>query len=116
MVKSWLDGDIVWVEINGEFIADEIVAETTKWLVKPEAYIGYMTDIRQMTKQTVYEQKKAEDQAKKNKSGKPRAVLGKDSATAALVNIYIRFTRAEGIRYFTQVDEAKAWLKTYQAA
>lgn len=111
MVKSWLDGNIVWLEIDGPFIADEVIAETNKWLAHPESYIGYITDIRKMTERTAAESKKAEDQAKKNKSGKPRAVLGKDLATAALMNIYVRFTGAEGIHYFNNVDDAKAWLR-----
>jgi hypothetical protein len=111
MIKSHKDGEIVWIEISGEFIADELIAETGKWLKShANEYVGYLVDVRQMTKQTAIEQKKAEEQTKKNKSGKYRAVLGKDAAMAALVNIYMRFTGAKGLHYFTNEAEARAWL------
>ena len=113
MIKSWLDGNMVWIEIEGEFIADELVAETGKWLeTHRNEYIGYLVDIRKMTHQSAVEQKKAEEAAKKTNSGKPRAVIGKDPATAALVNIYTRFTGAQGMRYFTDVEKAKDWLRS----
>lgn len=113
MIKSWLDGNMVWVEIDGEFLADELIAETSQWLAtRKNDYVGYLVDIRKMTRQTAIEQKKAEAAAKANKSGKPRAIIGKDSATATLVNIYTRFTGAQGVHYFTNVESAKAWLKT----
>jgi hypothetical protein len=113
MIKSWLDGNIVWIEIDGEFLADELIGETNKWLeTRKNDYLGYLVDIRKMTRQTAIEQKKAEAAAKKNQSGKPRAIIGNDAATAALVNIYTRFTGAQGMRYFTDVESAKTWLKT----
>lgn len=115
MIKSRLDGEIVWLEIEGEFLADEIIAETSKWFQEnPRDYVGYIVDIRKMTKQTAIEQKKAEEAAKKNKSGKVRAVLGKDAAMAALVNIYTRFTGAEGVRYFTNEQEARDWVMSHK--
>ncbi len=111
MVKSWIDGKIVYLEMEGEFLADELNDETSKWLeTHRDQYIGYLVDISKMTKQTALEQKKAEGYAKKNKSGKLRAVIGKDAATAMLINIYMRFTGAEGIRYFNNKQEAKDWL------
>lgn len=113
MIKSWLDGNMVWIEIEGEFIAEELINETDRWLkTHKNDYIGYLVDIRKMTHQSAVEQKKAEAAAKKNQSGKPRAIIGKDAATAALVNIYTRFTGAQGMHYFTDVGSAKAWLKT----
>jgi hypothetical protein len=113
MIKSWLDGNVVWIEIDGEFLADELVRESDKWLsTHKNDYIGYLVDIRKMTRQTAIEQKKAEAAAKKNNSGKPRAIIGKDAATATLVNIYTRFTGAQGVHYFTDVESAKSWLKT----
>ena len=112
MVKSWLEGNMVWVEIEGEFLADELIGETNKWLeTHKDDYIGYLVDIRKMTRQTTLEQKKAEEAATKNQSGKPRAVIGKDAATATLVNIYTRFTGAKGMHYFTDVEKAREWLK-----
>jgi hypothetical protein len=113
MIKSWLDGNMVWIEINGEFLADELIDETNKWLpTRKNEFVGYLVDIRKMTRQTAIEQKKAEAAAKKNQSHKPRAIIGKDAATAALVNIYTRFTGAQGVHYFTDVESAKTWLKT----
>jgi hypothetical protein len=113
MIKSWLDGDMVWIEIVGEFLADELIGETNIWLAtRKNDFVGYLVDIRKMTRQTAIEQKKAEAAAKKNQSNKPRAIIGKDAATAALVNIYTRFTGAQGMHYFTDVERAKTWLKT----
>jgi hypothetical protein len=113
MIKSWLDANMVWIEIEGEFLADELIGETNRWLTtRKDDYCGYLVDIRKMTRQTAFEQKKAEEAAKKNKSGKPRAIIGKDAATATLVNIYTRFTGAQGLHYFTDVEKAKTWLKT----
>jgi hypothetical protein len=111
MIKSWKNGEIVYIKIIGEFIADELISETTKWLTtQPDQYVGYVVDLCEMTKQTAVEQKKAEAAAKKNNSGKPRALLGKDAGMAALVNIYQRFTGAQGVRYFTNEQEAKNWI------
>ena len=116
MIKSWLDGDIVWIEMEGEFLADELIGETKKWyLDKTAAYIGYIVDIRKLTKQSAVEQKKAEEEAKNRGSKKPRAIIGKDAATAAIVNIYTRFTGAEGVHYFTDVENATTWLRAYKA-
>jgi len=111
MIKSWIDGNIVWVEVEGEFLADEISAECKKWYeTKKDEYVGYMVDVRKMTKQSALEQKKAEEKAKTEGTGKPRAVLGKDVAMATVVNIYTRFTGADGIKYFTEEEKAKEWL------
>lgn len=116
MVKSWLDGDIVWIEIDGEFLATDMISESKKWYeTQQDKYIGYIVDIRKMTKQNAVEQKKVEEEAKTHKSVKPRAVLGKDIATAAIVNIYQRFTGAQGVHFFTDADSAKKWLKEYKA-
>jgi len=111
MIKSWKDGEIVWLEVEGEFLADELAGESKKWYeTKKDEYVGYLVDVRKMTKQTALEQKKAEEKAKTEGTGKPRAVLGKDIAMATLVNIYARFTGAEGIKYFTDAENAKSWL------
>jgi hypothetical protein len=116
MIKSRLDGDIVWIEIEGEFLADEMILESKKWYeTQQDKYIGYIVDIRKMTKQSAVEQKKVEEEAKTHKSIKPRAVLGKDVATAAIVNIYQRFTGAQGVHFFTDEASAKTWLKEYKA-
>jgi hypothetical protein len=38
--------------------------------------------------------------------------LGNDIAMATVVNIYTRFTGAEGIKYFTDEQSAAAWLRS----
>jgi hypothetical protein len=115
LVNSRLDGDIVWIEIEGEFLADEMISESKKWYAsQQDKYIGYIVDIRKMTKQSAVEQKKVEEEAKSHKSVKPRAIIGKDVATAAIVNIYQRFTGAQGVHFFTDEDSAKAWLRAYK--
>jgi len=116
MMKSWMDGDIVWIEVEGDFLGDDMIAETSKWIeTQKDSYVGYLVDIRKMTKQNAIEQKKAEDYAKSKGTRKPRAVLGKDAATAALVNIYQRFTGAQGLHFFTDADSAKKWLHEFKA-
>jgi hypothetical protein len=88
MVTSWKEGEIVCIKMEGEFIADELVAETDKWIkTQKDNYVGYLVDIRELKKQSAIEQKKAEEAAKRYNSGKPRALLGKDAAMKTLVNI-----------------------------
>ena len=114
-MRSWLSDNIVWIEINGEFLADELVRESKQWFeTRKEDYIGYIVDIRKMTRQSTLEQAKAEVEAKRQGTGKPRAVLGKDKATGAIINTYNSFTGAERLRYFTDVKSAKAWLNSQE--
>ncbi|NPV86708.1 MAG: hypothetical protein HPY45_11955 [Anaerolineae bacterium] len=41
MIKSWLDGEIVWLEFEGESLAGELIVETSKWLREnPRSYMG----------------------------------------------------------------------------
>ncbi|MBI9052153.1 MAG: hypothetical protein JEZ00_22245 [Anaerolineaceae bacterium] len=111
MIKSRLEGQVVVLEIEGEFLADELQSETSKWLEScKDEYVGYVVDINKMTKYLAIEQKKAEEYTKKTNSGKPRAVVGKNAATATLINIYMRFTKAEGIKHFSNHEDAKTWL------
>lgn len=115
MIKSWQDGEIVCIKITGEFLAAEIGSETRKWYQsKADQYVGYLVDITDMTKQSAVEQKKAEEESRKANTGKPRALLGKDKATAALVNIYKRFTGAKEMRYFTDETEAREWIMSFK--
>ena len=110
-MKSWLSDRIVWIEIDGEFLADELVRESKQWFeTRKDDYVGYMVDIRKMTKQSTIEQKKAEFEAKRQGTGKPRAVLGKDGIAGAIINRYTIFTGASRVRYFTDVESAKTWL------
>ena len=115
IMKSWLSDNIVWIEIEGEFLADELVKESKQWFeTRSDDYIGYIVDIRKMTKQSTIEQKKAEEEAKRQGTGKPRAVLGKDGTTAAIINMYTSFTGATRVRYFTDAKSARAWLHSQQ--
>jgi hypothetical protein len=72
--------------------------------------VGYVVDLNKMTKHPALEQRKAEAYAKKLNSKKPRAIVGKDDAIARLINIYMRFTKAEGVKYFTNHLDAKEWV------
>ena len=115
MIRSWKDGEFVYIKMEGEFIADELVSETQQWIENhKDEYVGYIVDIRDLTKQSALEQKKAEAKAKEIGTKKPRALLGKDPAMGALVNIYKRFTGAQDMRYFTNEDEAKKWVLTFK--
>jgi len=62
--------------------------------------------VESVTKQTAIEKKPEEEAKKKEGTGKPRAVLGNDLAMGTIVNIYARFTGAQGIKYFTDVRSA----------
>jgi hypothetical protein len=110
MVTSYLEDKIVVIDMEGEFLASELLSETDKWAKNEDEYIGYMVDISKVTKHAAMEQRKAEAGARKVESLKPRAVVGKDNASAKLISIYIRFTKAEGMRYFAKRKEAKDWL------
>jgi hypothetical protein len=115
MVVSWLDHEIVWLRIEGNLRADEIVNETLKWLnTRPNDYVGYIIDVRKMTGRSPLEEQKMEEAAKRTNSGKVRAVLGKDEAFSMIVKIYIRFTKAEGVRYFTDENVARAWVLSHK--
>ncbi len=110
-MKSWLRDKIVWIEINGEFLADELVNESKQWFeTRKNDYIGYIVDIRKMTRQSTIEQLKAEEAAKSQGTGKPRAVLGKDAAAGTIINMYTSFTGASRVSYFSDIKSAKAWL------
>jgi hypothetical protein len=111
MITSYLEDRIVFLEIEGVFSADELYSETSKWFdTRKDDYAGYLVDVNKMTKHPALEQRKAEAYAKKVNSNKPRAIVGKDEAIARLINIYMRFTKAEGVKYFSNHEDAKTWL------
>ena len=112
MVTSRIEGPIVYFNIEGVFSADELYAETIKWLESGQEYVGYLVDISKMTKHPAMEQRKGEAYAKKLNTNKVRAIVAKDEATARLINIYMRFTKAdqESVKYFSNEEDAKAWL------
>jgi hypothetical protein len=112
MVSSRIEGPIVYFNIEGVFSADDLYNETIKWLESGEEYVGYLVDITKMTKHPAIEQRKAEAYAKKLQTNKVRAIVAKDEATARLINIYMRFTKAsqDDVKYFSKEEDAKAWL------
>lgn len=112
MVTIRLENVYLWVIIEGDLIADEVNKEFEKWIPRKNEFIGLITDTRKMGASSVGEQKKLAEQRRKNNLNKPNAILGKDSAFAALVDIFIRFTRSENTRYFTNPDDAKKWLQS----
>ncbi|NQT26554.1 hypothetical protein HQ585_14465 [candidate division KSB1 bacterium] len=115
MVTSRLEDGIVWFIIEGDLTADEMIPETDKWLSRLDEYCGYITDIRKMEKASSYDKQRMEDQRKKNKTGKPSALLLKDDAMSVIAKIYINFTKAKDTRYFTDPEKAKEWLKNFKS-
>jgi hypothetical protein len=92
-------------------LADELVNESQAVVRDSQRrLIGYIVDIRKMTRQSTIEQIKAEEAAKSQGTGKPRAVLGKDAASGAIINMYTSFTGASRMSYFSDIKSAKAWL------
>jgi hypothetical protein len=115
MVQVKLEGHYLWVIIEGDLVADEAISKINQWVGRKNEFVGLITDIRKMKESTAVEQKKLEEQRKRNNLGKPNAILGRESAMAIVVDIYIRFTRAEKTRYFTDEKKAKDWLDSCKA-
>jgi hypothetical protein len=105
---------ILIVTIIGEMNAEEVLKEAEESTDQSIPIIGQITDIRQMTAQPVAEQKKLEEARKALPYQVPHALLGKDSAISALVKVYVNYTKASDTRYFTDFEEAKAWIKSFQ--
>ncbi len=81
MITSELRDGIVWLTVNGEMAAQEMMIEAGKWLPQKGSFSGFITDIREMTTiPSTSEQKKLEAWRKQNKSGKPHALLGRTNA------------------------------------
>ena len=59
------------------------------------------------------EQKKLEEWRKRNRTGKPHALLGQTNALGVLAQIYVRLTKAEDTRYFMDPERAIAWVKGF---
>ncbi|MBI9052152.1 MAG: STAS/SEC14 domain-containing protein [Anaerolineaceae bacterium] len=111
MVTSRLEGNIVYLEMEGVFNAKELIAETAKWIDREDEFIGYLCDMNKITKHPAMEQRKAEAQARKD-NPKPRALVGSSEALSRFINIYMRFTKAQGTKHFTNYEDAKAWLQS----
>jgi hypothetical protein len=100
MVTSELKDGIVWLTIEEKMVLED--------------FSGFITDLRPMTIiPSMVEQKEMEEWRKKNKSGKPHAILGQTNALGALIQIFIRLTRAKDTRYFMNPEAAIAWVKSF---
>jgi hypothetical protein len=113
MVKVELVDNIQILTIKGELNADEVLKEAEKLSTYRTSIIGQITDIREMTAQPIADQKKLEMARKAQPHQVPNAILGKDNAMSSLVRIFINFTKAGDTKYFTDLEEAKAWIKSF---
>ena len=114
MVTSELKDGIVWVTIEERMITEDVKREVGKWLLQKDTFNGFITDLRAMTIiPSLVEQKEMEEWRRQNKSGKPHALLGQTNALGALIQIYIRLTKAKDTRYFMNPEAAIAWVKNF---
>jgi hypothetical protein len=112
MITSELKDEIVWLTVNGDMNSQEVMREAGKWLTQKEAFSGFITDLRNMTSiPSLTEQRKLEEWRKRNRSGKRHALLGQTNALGALVQIYVRLTKASDTRYFMDPESASMWVK-----
>jgi hypothetical protein len=114
MITSELRDGIVWLTVVGRLTVEDVKREAGKWLPQKDTFSGYITDLRMMTgSPSMVERERLEAWRKQNKSGKPHAMLGPDTLVASMVKAYIHFTKAKDTRYFTDVEEAIAWVKGF---
>lgn len=114
MVTSELKDGIVWLTIEEEMVSEDVKREAGKWLSQKETFSGFITDLRaMMTIPSLAEQREMEEWRKQNKSGKPHALLGQTNALGALIQIYVRLTKANDTRYFMDPEAAIAWVKNF---
>ena len=114
MVTSELRDGIVWLTIEDKMVLEDVKQELGKWLSQKETFSGFITDLRRMKIiPSLVEQKEMEAWRKQNKSGKPHALLGQTNVLGALIQIYIRLTKAKDTRYFMNPEAAIAWVKSF---
>jgi hypothetical protein len=114
MITSELRDGIVWLTVVGRLTTQDVMREAGKWLSQKDTFSGFITDLRMMTgAPSMVEREKLEAWRKQNKSGKPHAMLGPDTLIASIVKAYIRVTSAKDTRYFSDVEEAIAWVKSF---
>ena len=114
MVTSELRDGVVWLTVEGEMTAQDVRREAGKWLLRKDAFSGFITDLRSMTLvPSMSEQSRMEEWRKQNKSGKPNALLGRTNALGVLVQIYVRLTKARDTRYFMNPEAAVAWVQDF---
>ena len=115
MINSRMENEIVYLEIVGDFSANELYSESKKWFdAHKDEYVGYLLDISKMEKHPALEQRKAEALSKQLNTQRPRAVIGKGEVSGRFINIYIRFTKAKDIKYFNDITEAEEWILSYK--
>ena len=115
MINSRLENKIVYLDVIGDFSADELYSECKKWFdSNGDDYVGYLMDISKMEKHPAMEQRKAEALSKQLSTQRPRAVIGKGEISARFINIYIRFTKAKAMKYFSNIEEAENWVLNYK--
>ena len=111
MVTPELKGKVLYFTLEGAFSADELNAEVGKWYEEHhEKFDGYVLDISAMTTHPALEQRKAEAFRRNLGNQKPCAVVGKDEDDERFTSIYIRFTKAENMKFFYSNEEAEAWI------
>ena len=114
MITSELIDGVVWLTVEGELDAQDVKREVSKWLPQKDTFSGFITDLRSMTSvPSASEQAQMEEWRKQNNSGKPHAMLGRTNALGALVQIYVRLTKAEDTRYFMDPEAAISWVKEF---
>jgi hypothetical protein len=105
----------VWLIIEEGVTAQDVAREAGKWLSQKDTFGGFITDLRGMRSiPSLDEQREMEEWRKQNKSGKPHALLDRTSALGALIQIYVRLTKAADTRYFMDSEAAIAWVKSFQ--
>ena len=114
MITSELRDGIVWLTVVGKLTTQDVKREAGKWLSQKDTFSGFITDLRMVTgTPSIFEREKLEKWRKQNKSGKPHATLGPHSVVGSIVKAYIRVTNAKDTRYFTDAEEAIAWIKSF---
>jgi hypothetical protein len=112
MVTSELKDGIIWLTVEGEMTAQDIIVEANKWRSRTDAFSGFITDLRQMTSlPSQDEQKTLGEWRKENDPGKRHDMLGRTNALGVLIQIYSRLTKAGDMRYFMDPEAAIAWVK-----
>ena len=115
MVTSELKDGIVWLTVVGEMTPEDVKREASKWLSQPEEFVGFITDMRQMSPvPSMAVQKELDEWRKQNNSGKPHALLGRTTALDILAKIYVRAMGARDTRYFMDPEAAIDWVKNFQ--
>jgi hypothetical protein len=114
MVTSELRDGIVWIIIEGQLTAQDIIAEATKWQSQTDALSGFITDLCEMTSfPSSDEQKKLAEWRRHNNPGVPHAMLGRTNAMGVILQIYARVTNTKTLRYFMDPEAAIAWVKGF---